>query len=732
MTRFLHDREFLSGRATVSQALTDTAYPVPSDASLTKGSFVITEEGQLQWSSGQEWVPLAPPGTEMMITPWVDVPEGWFEISGKLGGDFVNRRIIANLFDFGYVEGTLVSWFLPVASNMYETSAGLIQVASPPAPVGRVLDATIPRLDWVQPVSGNRPSWGQVNRTVAEEVEVIDQITFNRLGQAFQIAIPTTISGTMFVCTSVGIYALGVTILSGTYTYGRWDRHPVEEILINNKFFTNTEIEAFKNFLVEVRHRIKDNFAAMPIDLNNAWRARTDIVSFPVIDTSNVTEFGQRAVSNTQTTGAWEGCANLQTFPVIDTGSGLLFNGTWSGCISLTSFPLLDFTSAIELCWTWLGCTGLTSFPLIDTSSVVRFGWHSTSVSVRSQGTWMNCTGLTSFPLIDLSSALSLDRTWFGCSSLLSFPLLNTASVTSMKGTWAGCSAMSQNLNHPIIASFPLLNTANVIAFGNGSSTESSFGAWEGCAAFTVFPLLVTSAGTDFGRAWKGCSGLNSFPLLDVSNGTVFAGTWQGCTGLTAFPALDIGLGQIFGHRNGGNYIGAWFGCTGLTSFPLLNFASATSVVHAWSNCTGLTAFPLIVTAACQSFGFAWFGCTGLTSFPALNFSSAIGADAAQVNNANGFNGAWSGCTALTTFPANMFNASNTRAYHSAFTNCALTQTSVDNILVSINTARAAFTLVNGQIDITGGTNATPSVGTGRPAVDALRAAGWTVNVVGY
>jgi hypothetical protein len=139
----------------------------------------------------------------------------------------------------------------------------------------------------------------------------------------------------------------------------------------------------------------------------------------------------------------------------------------------------------------------------------------------------------------------------------------------------------------------------------------------------------------------------------------------------------------------------------------------------------------LINTAACQSFGYAWKGCTGLTSFPALNFSSAVGTDLGSTD-ANGFNFTWAECTALTTFPANMFDASNTRAYLSAFVNCALTQTSVDNILVSINVARAAFTLVNGHIDITGGTNATPSVGTGRPAVDALRAAGWTVNVVGY
>jgi hypothetical protein len=620
MSRFTNSRENLSGRADHSQRLTDSDFPIAAKAGHEKGAFRTTLAGQLQWSSGQEWVPLAPPGTEMMIPPWVDVPEGWFEISGKLGGDFANRRIIANLFDFGYVDGTLVSWFLPVASNMYETSAGLIQVASPPAPVGRVLDATIPRLDWAQPVSGNRPSWGRVNRTVAGEVEVIDQITFNRLGQAFQIEIPTTVSGTMLVCTSVGIYALGVTIPSGTYTYGRWDRHPVEEILINNKFLTNTEIEAFKDFLVETRFRIKDNFASVT-DFRSGWRDRTEIVSFPMLDTRNGTNFGSSGG-----TGAWQGCTNLASFPLLNMSAALSVEDAWRDCAALQSFPLILFPVCRDFRSAWQGCSGLLSFPAINMAT----GW--------------------------INDNTALVAAWAGCTNLLTFPTgITLPPVNSWGAAWEGCAALN---NRP--------------SQGNNG--------WS-------FPANLNAGGvTIFQSAWKNCPSLRNFPPLNTSAGTNFFETWLGCSQMN-------------------------------------------NMVHHGAGGGDPESFPLINTAAGQNFFNSWRACAAMTHFPSLDFGAAI---STNITLNNGFKGAWQDCTLLANFPANRFNASNCINYGNAFENCALTQTSVDNILVSINVARAAFTLVNGRIDITGGTNATPSVGTGRPAVDALRAAGWTVNVVGY
>ena len=725
MGRFTKGRELLSGRAKHSQALTDTPFPVTEDSEPYRGSFIITESGEMQWSNGEEWIPLSPPGIEVMIPPWIDVPEGWFEISTRLGGDFENRRIIANKFDLAYVEDRLLSWMLPVAANMWETSSKLTQVSSPPSPVGYLIDTTLPSVDWTQPVSGNRPVWGQVTRFAQGQDRTIDQITFNRVGQAFELGIPAAIEGTMMVATSKGIYALGVYIPSGTYTYGRWDHLPVEEILISTKFLTNTEIEAFKDFLVETRFRIKDEFGDIT-DFSNAWRGRSDIISFPLLDTSGATDMG-RKTGTRESDGAWRDCVNMPTFPLIDTSSVQFMRGTWRGCSSLTSFPLIDTSSVIDMGEAWMDCSALESFPLIDTSSVVTLGetWGN-----MFNGAWKNCTSLTQFPTIDTGNVVFFNHAWGGCAGLTNFPTLDTSSARHLIGAWQGCSAMSNAPGHPYINSFPAINTTNVEKLGN-SKVAYSHGAWKDCTAFTVFPLLNLSNCVDFSFAWDNCSGLSSFPSIDTSSGTSFMGTWKGCTGLSVFPSLDTSAGTNFDSAwrgcnsltsfplidtsAGTNFREAWQNCTSLTSFPLIDTSAGTDFYRAWQDCSSLTSFPLIDTSAGTIFYQTWLGCTSLTSFPLIDTSAGTRFDAA-----------WRGCNSLTSFPANIFDNIQGGYFPDAFTNTDLTQTSIDNILVSL----VASGIATGTrvFDQSGGS--APSAA-GEAAIDTLRSRGWTVTVTG-
>jgi len=611
-----------------------------------------------------------------MIPPWIDVPEGWFEISGRLGGDFENRRIIANKFDFAYVEDGLISWMLPVAANMWETSSKLTQVSSPPSPVGYLIDTTLPSVDWTQPVSGNRPVWGQVTRFAQGQDRTIDQITFNRVGQAFELGIPAAIEGTMMVATSKGIYALGVYIPAGTYTYGRWDHLPVEEILISTNFLTNTEIEAFKDFLVENRFRIKDEFGDIT-DFSNAWRGRSDIISFPLLDTSGATDMG-RETGTGESDGAWRDCVNMPTFPLIDTSSVQFMRGTWRGCSSLTSFPLIDTSSVIDMGEAWMDCSALESFPLIDTSSGTSF-----------YAAWSGCSSLTSFPLIDTSAGTNFTFAWQGCSSLTSFPLIDTSAGTDFERAWHGCSSLT---------SFPLIDTS--------AGTSFSY-AWRGCTSLTSFPLIDTSSGTNFRLAWYNCSSLTSFPLIDTSSGTNFYGAWWDCNSLTSFPLIDTSAGTNF------NY--AWRGCNSLTSFPLIDTSSGTNFGLAWEGCSSLTSFPLIDTSSGRDFERAWLGCSSLTSFPLIDTSAGTN-----------FRLAWYNCTSLTTIPAGLFDNIKGGDFNDAFANTALTQTSIDNILVSlVASGIAAGTRVFDQSD-----GSAPS-STGEAAIDTLRSRGWTVTVTG-
>jgi len=281
-------------------------------------------------------------------------------------------------------------------------------------------------------------------------------------------------------------------------------------------------------------------------------------------------------------------------------------------------------------------------------------------------------------------------RFWRDWSELTSFPLIDTSAGTSFYAAWRDCSSLT---------SFPLIDTS---AGTNFSLT------WLGCSSLTIFPLIDTSAGTNFYAAWYNCTSLTSFPLLDTSAGTNFSYTWYNCTSLTSFPLLDTSAGT--------NFDRAWFDCTGLTSFPLIDTSAGTNFYKAWRKCTSLTSFPLLDTSAGTDFSHAWSGCTSLTSFPLIDTSAGTN-----------FYNAWYDCTSLTSFPANIFDNVKDGDFTDAFTNTALTQTSIDNILVSlVASGIAAGTRV---FDQSGGS--APSAGTGQPAIDTLRARGWTVTVTG-
>ena len=151
-----------------------------------------------------------------------------------------------------------------------------------------------------------------------------------------------------------GNYALGSTNQNGAF-YG-----------CSNLIISATDIGHFENV----------------ISLYQIWRDCSSLISFPLIDTSSVTEF----------TGAWQYCSSLTSFPLIDTSSGTDFRRTWQGCSSLTSFPLLDTSSGVSfggnLLGAWQNCTSLTTFPAnaFDTNIASNYAnaFSSTNLSTQS------------------------------------------------------------------------------------------------------------------------------------------------------------------------------------------------------------------------------------------------------------------------------------------------------------------------------------------------------------
>ena len=111
--------------------------------------------------------------------------------------------------------------------------------------------------------------------------------------------------------------------------------------------------------------------------LNRTWASCSGLTSFPLVDTSSVTNFY----------AAWVGCSGLTSFPLIDTTVADSFTGTWQGCSGLTSFPPLLVPIADSFLATWAGCSGLTSFPFMSAPNAGTM-----------RATWHNCTSLPHCP----------------------------------------------------------------------------------------------------------------------------------------------------------------------------------------------------------------------------------------------------------------------------------------------------------------------------------------------
>jgi hypothetical protein len=284
------------------------------------------------------------------------------------------------------------------------------------------------------------------------------RMTLDKVDDRLSVTVPTGgFTGTVVLATDQGTASYGVNIPAGPYEIGGKSGlyFPGDAIvgqLIRNGALSKGEAAATEAYFVG--NGATASYGAVT-NFNAFWRNRSEITSFPLIDTSSGTNFQY----------AWQICSSLTSFPLIDTSAGTNFTQAWQTCSRLTSFPLIDTSSGTNFQYAWFGCSSLTSFPLIDTSSGTNF-----------QYAWYGCSSLTSFPLIDTSSGTTFAAAWYGCSSLTSFPLIDTSSGTTFAA------------------------------------------AWQTCSRLTSFPLIDTSAGTTFTQAWFGCSRLTSFPANIFDN----------------------------------------------------------------------------------------------------------------------------------------------------------------------------------------------------------------------
>lgn len=255
-------------------------------------------------------------------------------------------------------------WYDPSdLSTLFQDAAGTVPVTTNGNPVGKMLDKSGNNNHATQSVSASRPLYNtEPSRLLLDKVD--DRIVIN---------FPKRIVGSMTIATTTGTATYGVDIPQGNLTLGGayFPSTDIVGLVINEgELSENDKSKLVKLF---VGKGAIESFASNT-SLASAFRNLSFLTSFPLIDTSKVTNFYYAWAYN-----------KLTSFPLIDTSSSTYFNSAWRNN-QLTSFPLIDTSKATNFYAAWLD-NKLTSFPLIDTSSGVTF-----------QAAWRNNNTLSSFP----------------------------------------------------------------------------------------------------------------------------------------------------------------------------------------------------------------------------------------------------------------------------------------------------------------------------------------------
>jgi hypothetical protein len=270
-----------------------------------------------------------------------------------------------------FAGGIAGAWYGPSdLSTLFQDSAGTTPVTTAGQPVGLMLDNS---------GNGNHAAQATAARRLTYQTSPA-RATLDKVDDRLSVTVPTGgFTGTMVLATDQGTASYGVNIPAGAYDiggkYGQF--FPGTAIVgqvIRNGALSAGDAAATEAYFVE--NGATASYGSVT-DFTGFWRDRSEIISFPLINTSSGTSFKQ----------AWYKCTSLTSFPLIDTSSGTNFNYAWSDCYSLTSFPLIDTSSGTDFNRAWLDCTGLTSLPLIDTSSGTDFGYA-----------WYDCFSLNTIP----------------------------------------------------------------------------------------------------------------------------------------------------------------------------------------------------------------------------------------------------------------------------------------------------------------------------------------------
>ena len=278
---------------------------------------------------------------------------------------------------------------------------------------------------------------------------------------------------------------------------------------------------------------IYDNWDTGETSMNSMFAQDHELVYFPLVDTSNVTQMQY----------TFNYCSKLTNFPLCDTSKVTSFHGTFDKS-GVKTIPLICTSACTDMSEMFVE-SPIESVPLLDTRNVTNMNMMFSS-----------CQSLTGVPAFNTSACTDMGSMFDNCSSLTTVPLLDTSNVENMASMFAGCSSLS---------GIPAFNTS-------ACTTMSSMFYY--CENLTDIPALNTSACTSMNNMFHGCSSLSGFSALsgyDFTNvqdcGDMFSET---NLQITTFPVINTVNCTNFGSmlrfnssaltRVEGIYLNSWQG----------------------------------------------------------------------------------------------------------------------------------------------------------------------------
>ena len=193
--------------------------------------------------------------------------------------------------------------------------------------------------------------------------------------------------------------------------------------------------------------------------------------------TSSVTNFGK----------GFKGTA-LSSFPLIDTSSVTEISSMFNGVTELTTLPLLDLSSVSTGRYFLASCSGITSLPAFDLSSANNL-----------QGFASNATSLASLPAFTFTSILGrIDQAFKGCSSLTDVPANlfdNCSGLSSLAfdSTFLICALTAQSIENILVSLDTSGSTGVTLSLDGGTNAGKS--TWS-TAANTAYDSLIAKGWT--------------------------------------------------------------------------------------------------------------------------------------------------------------------------------------------------------------------------------------------